>query len=130
MKLLLPLFAVVTTTTSVAAFAPTTNKSSTTKSRCRRSHLASSVLDNEKKSVPTKVKDASRKKEAIMSKAIPFLKCPDLLAESDLAGNFGFDPFGFVKSHDDLLTYREAEIKHARLAMLVRARLEKVTVAT
>lgn len=128
---LLPLFAVVTTTTCVAAFAPTTNKSSATKTSFRPSHLASSVLDKENNNVPTTVKDDSRKKNAIMmSTAIPFLKCPEVLVESNLAGNVGFDPLGFVKSHDDLMTYREAEIKHARLAMLVRAGLEKVTAAT
>ena len=53
-----------------------------------------------------------------MSESIPFLECPPTLMESDLAGNFGFDPFGFASSKEKLLEYREAEIKHARLAML------------
>lgn len=53
-----------------------------------------------------------------MSESIPFLKCPPVLMESDLAGNVGFDPLGFATNKDQLMEYREAEIKHARLAML------------
>lgn len=54
----------------------------------------------------------------LMSESIPFLKCPEVLFDSDLAGNVGFDPFGLASSNEKLLNYREAEIKHARLAML------------
>jgi len=53
-----------------------------------------------------------------MSEAIPFLKCPTYL-DGKLAGDVGFDPLGFGKNEDVLLEMREAEIKHARLAMLV-----------
>eukprot|EP00536_Pseudo-nitzschia_multiseries_P000125 jgi/Psemu1/155308/gw1.3.269.1 len=53
-----------------------------------------------------------------MSESIPFLKCPAVLAESSLAGNVGFDPLGLATSDELLMDYREAEIKHARLAML------------
>ncbi len=52
------------------------------------------------------------------SEAIPFLACPRVLKESDLAGNFGFDPLGLAQNKEQLMEYREAEIKHARLAML------------
>merc|ERR1712228_573992 len=38
-----------------------------------------------------------------------------------LAGDAGFDPSGFAKTEDDLMNYREAEVKHARLAMLAAA---------
>jgi hypothetical protein len=38
--------------------------------------------------------------------------------DGTLAGDVGFDPLGFAKSKNDLMNYREAEIKHARLAML------------
>jgi hypothetical protein len=55
-----------------------------------------------------------------MSESIPFLKCPGALVDCDLAGNVGFDPLGFAKNKEQLMEYREAEIKHARLAMLVR----------
>ena len=38
-----------------------------------------------------------------------------------MAGNAGFDPAGFASSPDLLLQYREAELKHSRLAMLAAA---------
>ena len=53
-----------------------------------------------------------------MSISLPFLPRPKALTGA-LAGDVGFDPFGFAKSEADLMNYREAEIKHARLAMLV-----------
>ena len=53
-----------------------------------------------------------------MSEAIPFLNCPGVLRDSELAGNAGFDPLGMAKNKEQLWEYREAEIKHARLAML------------
>ena len=43
------------------------------------------------------------------------------LLDGSLAGDVGFDPLGFAKSSSDLMKYREAEIKHARLAMLAAA---------
>jgi hypothetical protein len=53
-----------------------------------------------------------------MSQALPFLTRPAAL-DGTLAGDVGFDPLGFSKSREDLMNFREAEIKHARLAMLV-----------
>jgi len=58
--------------------------------------------------------------DAVMSEALPFMTRPIYLT-CDLPGDFGFDPLGFVKSNEDLMNYREAEIKHARLAMLAVA---------
>jgi len=55
-----------------------------------------------------------------MSQSVPFMKRPQYLT-GRLAGDVGFDPLGFVKSESDLMNYREAEIKHARLAMLAAA---------
>lgn len=55
-----------------------------------------------------------------MSTSIPFLKRPPMLT-GVLAGDVGFDPLGFAKTQEDLMNYREAEIKHARLAMLAAA---------
>merc|ERR1712071_248755 len=53
-----------------------------------------------------------------MSKAIPFVKRPANL-DGSFPGDVGFDPFGFGGDSKESLTYmREAEIKHARLAML------------
>jgi len=55
-----------------------------------------------------------------MSESMPFMKRPTFLTGS-LAGDVGFDPLGFAKSEPALMSYREAEIKHARLAMLAAA---------
>ena len=55
-----------------------------------------------------------------MSRALPFLSRPAAL-DGTLAGDVGFDPLGFAKSESDLMNYREAEVKHARLAMLAAA---------
>lgn len=52
------------------------------------------------------------------SKALPFAPRPKLL-DGTLAGDAGFDPFGFAGADKESLIYmREAEIKHSRLAML------------
>merc|ERR1719201_906589 len=53
-----------------------------------------------------------------MSKALPFMKRPQLL-DGTLAGDVGFDPFNFAGDDKaNLINMREAEIKHGRLAML------------
>jgi Chlorophyll A-B binding protein len=46
-----------------------------------------------------------------MSQSLPFMERPAAL-DGSLAGDVGFDPVGFSKSKDDLMRYREAEIKH------------------
>jgi Chlorophyll A-B binding protein len=56
----------------------------------------------------------------IMSEALPFLQRPAVL-DGSLAGDVGFDPFGFSKTPTDLAFYRQAELKHARIAMLAAA---------
>jgi len=56
----------------------------------------------------------------IKSKAIPFINAPATL-DGSMAGDAGFDPLGFAKTSSDLFNYREAEVKHARLAMLAAA---------
>ena len=56
----------------------------------------------------------------VQSQSLPFLPRPAFL-DGTLAGDVGFDPLGFAKSESDLMNYREAEIKHARLAMLAAA---------
>jgi hypothetical protein len=55
-----------------------------------------------------------------MSQSLPFVVRPSAL-KGELAGDVGFDPLGFAKSSEELMNYREAEIKHARLAMLAAA---------
>ena len=54
----------------------------------------------------------------IMSESLPFMVRPPAL-DGTMVGDVGFDPLGFAKTKEDLLNYREAEIKHCRLAMLV-----------
>jgi hypothetical protein len=58
--------------------------------------------------------------KAVMSQALPFMARPAAL-DGSLVGDVGFDPLGFAKTKSDLLNYREAEIKHGRLAMLAAA---------
>jgi len=53
----------------------------------------------------------------VYSKSIPFLRRPKHL-DGSLAGDVSFDPLGFATSKEQLIEYREAEIKHSRLAML------------
>lgn len=55
-----------------------------------------------------------------MSQSLPFLARPAALT-GELAGDVGFDPLGFAKNSEELMNFREAEIKHARLAMLAAA---------
>jgi hypothetical protein len=52
------------------------------------------------------------------SASLPFLRRPKFLT-GRFAGDVGFDPLGFASSMEQLVYYREAEVKHARIAMLV-----------
>lgn len=62
--------------------------------------------------------DASELTEGVaMSASLPFLKRPTML-DGSLPGDRGFDPFNFSSDAASLSWYRDAEIKHARLAML------------
>ena len=56
---------------------------------------------------------------ALPAKWLPIggVKAPKIL-DGTLAGDVGFDPLGFSKSRKTLFWMREAELKHARLAML------------
>lgn len=62
--------------------------------------------------VPTSKEELSKR-----STALPFLSRPAAL-DGSMVGDVGFDPLGLAQSEDQLFQYREAEIKHARLAML------------
>jgi hypothetical protein len=92
------------TIASASAFAPATNKAPLTALR---------MADTPESSTPA---PAAPK----MSKSLPFLARPAML-DGSMAGDVGFDPAGFAKSKEDLMNFREAEIKHARLAMLAAA---------
>jgi len=54
------------------------------------------------------------------SKSIPFLARPKYLT-GELPGDVGFDPLNFASNPELVIEYREAEIKHGRLAMLAAA---------
>ncbi|KAK3281794.1 hypothetical protein CYMTET_3810 [Cymbomonas tetramitiformis] len=47
----------------------------------------------------------------------PGSEAPEWL-DGSMAGDFGFDPLGLAKDPDNLVWYRQAEIVHARFAML------------
>ena len=49
------------------------------------------------------------------------LKPDSILADSVVVGNKGFDPLNLATSQAKLKNYREAELKHGRLAMLAAA---------
>lgn len=51
------------------------------------------------------------------SASLPFLPRPAHL-DGSLAGDRGFDPFNLASDPNNLLRYRNSELKHARLAML------------
>ena len=64
---------------------------------------------------------AAEPSTSTMSRALPFLTRP-LHLDGALAGDAGFDPLGLVAASPDRLVFMlEAEIKHARLAMLAAA---------
>jgi len=69
---------------------------------------------------PTIATQAAEAVFPVNSQALPFLVRPAAL-DGTMAGDVGFDPLGFAKSESDLMNYREAEVKHARLAMLAAA---------
>lgn len=108
---------------SATAFAPSHHHSIAAQSR-----LSVSSIDNApgNENAPANNIDsvgldatATRRQDIPTSTAIPFLSTPKALVETDdMAGNFGFDPLGFCQSKENVLAYREAEIKHSRLAML------------
>merc|ERR1711988_1211064 len=54
------------------------------------------------------------------AKWLPMLLSPEAL-DGTMAGDVGFDPLGFSKDKATLIRMRDAEIKHARLAMLAAA---------
>jgi hypothetical protein len=80
------------------------------------------AVEDEGASAPTAepVVVATPPPKAVMSQALPFMARPAAL-DGSLVGDVGFDPLGFAKTKSDLLNYREAEIKHGRLAMLAAA---------
>jgi len=76
---------------------------------------------HQKKCAPLRMSDDTIKDNGPkMSKSLPFMTCNPML-DGTMAGDVGFDPLGLAKNTEDLNFYREAEVKHARLAMLAAA---------
>ena len=101
---------------SSSAFAPT-------QSTMRASNLYMSEIDDaaaEETIVEPTIAMSAQATLPAQSQALPFMARPAAL-DGTLAGDVGFDPLGFAKSESDLMNYREAEVKHARLAMLAAA---------
>lgn len=113
MKLNVSTVLVATSLAGTSAFAPSQSLS-TKATRVFMSESAMEPPSTEEEVVEAPVTPPLPK----MSQALPFMERPAAL-DGSLVGDVGFDPLGFAKTKDDLMNYREAEIKHARLAMLV-----------
>jgi hypothetical protein len=81
-----------------------------------------SVADVQQPFEPEKVVPVRRVKntDEWFMRALPFAARPALL-DGTLAADAGFDPAGLATTKVDLYNLREAEVKHARLAMLCAA---------
>ena len=99
--------------TGASAFAPISTNARTTAVR-----MSDTSNDAHVESIDTPSAPSEELPEK--STALPFLARPAALTGA-MAGDVGFDPLGFSKTPADLMNYREAEVKHARLAMLAAA---------
>jgi hypothetical protein len=108
---------ILATVASASAFAPAANKASF--AGLRMSEEEPSTEDDTPSPASQQI-ETPKAPAMTMSKALPFQERPPML-DGSMAGDAGFDPVGFAKSKEDLLNYREAEVKHARLAMLAAA---------
>jgi hypothetical protein len=83
-------------------------------------NLSPKVLEREIEEIPDEAVCLESLTKISFSKAIPGMRRPEFL-DGSMVGDVGFDPLAIVKSDEDLLRYREAEMKHGRLAMLAAA---------
>ena len=91
------------------AFVPTTQRSALTNQLHSATVPDMDMFENDN--------DNKEKNLPKYSQSIPFLARPKFLTQ-ELAGDVGFDPLNLAKNRELLMEYREAEIKHSRLAML------------
>jgi len=120
-------FAFVTLAASTSAFAPPTGVA---KSIARFMSEKDEIMANVNLMYLEEVNDVTVENPVVTSpteaalstksQSLPFMERPAVL-DGSFAGDVGFDPLGFAKTKDDLFKFREAEIKHARLAMLAAA---------
>lgn len=92
--------------------APQTSSSTTTTMTSYPNHLQQQLA---MVTTPSGNKSLSK-----YSQSIPFLRRPQHLTQ-EYAGDVGFDPLNMATSREQLTYYREAEVKHGRLAMLAAA---------
>lgn len=104
---------------STSAFAPTQHNAIVKSSLCMSDESPTEPVESTIVDAPITIESSSPALSA-NSQALPFMSRP-LALDGSLAGDVGFDPLGFAKSTSDLMNYREAEIKHSRLAMLAAA---------
>jgi hypothetical protein len=83
------------------------------------SPASSTSLQQKRRSleIGSMAKDDNNNDIIITSQSLPFMPRPEVL-DGTMVGDMGFDPLGLAKNKEDLALYREAELKHARLAML------------
>mmetsp|Transcript_14663 Transcript_14663/g.30718 ORF Transcript_14663/g.30718 Transcript_14663/m.30718 type:complete len:262 (-) Transcript_14663:45-830(-) len=116
MKSLCTAFGLFMAASTATAFAPAPSSSLQTSLRMAEEQPEMTPLSTEEDAAaPAPVETLPA-----MSQSIPFMARPAAL-DGTLAGDVGFDPLGFAKSELDLMNFREAEVKHARLAMLAAA---------
>lgn len=111
----------VTCLTTGQAFV-TTSPTSKSSLKMTMSNFVDNNTNNDNKESPPLLKKPTTVE---MSEAIPFLARPKVLTK-ELAGDFGFDPLSLAQDRETLWYYREIEIKHARLAMLVSCSFQRL----
>ena len=101
---------------TASAFAPASSSAAASITALRMSEEPSATTEE----TPIMIEEPATPSLPAKSQSMPFMARPAAL-DGTLAGDVGFDPLGFAKTKEDLLNYREAEVKHARLAMLAAA---------
>jgi Chlorophyll A-B binding protein len=121
------LFASLATSSTAFTGLKTVSQTKSVAMRMEETEAVPAAGSSDMESIPTPTFQPSKSLPK-MSESLPFMLRPQAL-DGSMAGDVGFDPFGFAKTKEDLMYYREAEIKHARLAMLVRVQHVRTTLS-
>ena len=84
----------------------------------RTFHLAAAALAGAEAFAPGSMLPASSVRSGINTDALCMQSKGAKILDGTMAGDKGLDPLGFASSVPKLRIYREAELKHGRLAML------------